>query len=68
MVEGEVVYADYGNKESFLHLQAVGVSVKNRIVLMRIGKMYRGNKVCIFDLRDHSSLMVWGGGVESLEN
>ena len=45
VVEGDVVYADFGTEEDFRTLKAMGVSVKNNIVLVRGGVIVRGNKV-----------------------
>jgi N-acetylated-alpha-linked acidic dipeptidase len=43
-VIGEVVYANYGRKEDFEKLKALGVSVKGKIVLARYGGNFRGYK------------------------
>ncbi|MBL7873884.1 MAG: M28 family peptidase [Cyclobacteriaceae bacterium] len=43
-VTGEVVYANYGRKEDFEKLKALGVSVKSKIVLARYGGNFRGYK------------------------
>lgn len=53
VVEGEVVYANFGTEEDFKKLKAMGVSVKNKIVLARQGRVFRGNKVSII----HSELV-----------
>lgn len=45
VVEGDVVYANFGTEENFRNLKAM-VSVKDKIVLMRGGRIFRGNKVC----------------------
>ena len=44
-VEGDVVYAHYGRKEDFQDLAKMGVKIKGNIVLMRMGRLFRGNKV-----------------------
>ena len=46
VVEGDVVYANFGTLEDFKKLKAMGVSVKKKIVLVRQGRVFRGNKVC----------------------
>lgn len=46
VVEGDVVYANFGTEEDFRKLKVMGVSVKNKIVLVRQGRVFRGNKVC----------------------
>lgn len=43
-VTREVVYANYGRKEDFEQLAAMGVSVKDKIVLARYGGNFRGYK------------------------
>jgi N-acetylated-alpha-linked acidic dipeptidase len=43
-VTGEVVYANFGRKEDFEKLKALGVSVKGKIVLARYGGNFRGYK------------------------
>ena len=45
VVEGEVVYANFGTEENFSKLKAMDVSVKDKIVLVRGGEIFRGNKV-----------------------
>ncbi|EGG04634.1 glutamate carboxypeptidase [Melampsora larici-populina 98AG31] len=42
---GSLVYVNYGRLEDFERLQANGISVKDRIVLVRYGEIYRGLKV-----------------------
>ena len=43
-VTAEVVYANYGRKEDFDQLVAMGISVKGKIVLARYGGNFRGYK------------------------
>ncbi len=43
-VTAEVVYANYGRKEDFEQLKALGISVKGKIVLARYGGNFRGYK------------------------
>ncbi|SCC28533.1 N-acetylated-alpha-linked acidic dipeptidase [Fictibacillus enclensis] len=43
-VEGELVYANYGTPEDFETLKMQGVSVKDKIVIVRYGKNFRGVK------------------------
>lgn len=44
-VTAEVVYANYGRKEDFEKLEALGVSVKGKIAIVRYGGNFRGYKV-----------------------
>ena len=46
-VTGEVVYANYGTLADFKKLAELGVSVKDKIVLVRYGNNFRGVKVYI---------------------
>ena len=46
-VTGEVVYANYGTLADFKELAKLGVSVKDKIVLVRYGGNFRGVKVYI---------------------
>jgi N-acetylated-alpha-linked acidic dipeptidase len=46
-VTGEVVYVNYGTLADFQHLEAAGISVKGKIVLVRYGANFRGVKVYI---------------------
>ncbi|WP_407084076.1 M28 family peptidase [Tellurirhabdus bombi] len=43
-VTAEVVYANYGRKEDFEQLKAMGVSVQGKIVMARYGGNFRGYK------------------------
>jgi N-acetylated-alpha-linked acidic dipeptidase len=43
-VTGEVIYVNYGRKEDFEQLAAMGISVKGKIVLARYGGNFRGYK------------------------
>ncbi|MBC3785226.1 M28 family peptidase [Spirosoma utsteinense] len=43
-VTAEVVYANYGRKEDFEQLKAMGISVKGKIVMARYGGNFRGYK------------------------
>ena len=44
-VEGQVVYANYGQPEDFAALDRLGVEVKDKVVLVRYGAIFRGLKV-----------------------
>ena len=44
-VAGQVVYANYGQPEDFVALDRMGIDVKNKIVLVRYGAIFRGLKV-----------------------
>lgn len=42
---GDVVYAHYGRDEDFAILESRGVDVRGRVVVLRLGEIFRGNKV-----------------------
>lgn len=42
---GPLVYANYGSPDDFATLEAMGVDVKNKIVITRYGRCFRGLKV-----------------------
>src|SRR5262249_25893909 len=44
-VTGQVVYVNYGRPEDFATLEKLGIEVKDRIVLVRYGELFRGLKV-----------------------
>ena len=46
-VTGDVVYANYGTQADFKKLTEMGVSVKDKIVIVRYGDNFRGVKVYI---------------------
>ncbi|RVE64640.1 hypothetical protein OJAV_G00127850 [Oryzias javanicus] len=44
--EGDMVYVNYGRTEDFLQLEReMGINVTGKIVIVRYGKIFRGNKV-----------------------
>ena len=44
------MYANFGTVADFRKLKAMGVSVKDKIVLVRQGRVFRGNKVVTYEL------------------
>ncbi|KAK3101043.1 hypothetical protein FSP39_000512, partial [Pinctada imbricata] len=45
IVEGDLVYAEYGRKRDFEQLKENGINVTGKIVIVKYGKIFRGNKV-----------------------
>lgn len=44
--EGDLVYVNYGRTEDFLQLEReIGINVTGKVVIVRYGKIFRGNKV-----------------------
>jgi N-acetylated-alpha-linked acidic dipeptidase len=44
-VSGQVVYANFGRIEDFAVLEKLGISIKDKIVLVRYGDLFRGLKI-----------------------
>jgi N-acetylated-alpha-linked acidic dipeptidase len=59
MAEGQVVYANYGRPEDFETLAGMGVEVRNRIVLVRYGKLFRGLKLREAQKRGARGLLIY---------
>lgn len=45
ILQGEVVYANYGREKDFKILESLGMNLTNRIVLARYGMVFRANIV-----------------------
>jgi len=58
-VGGQVVYANYGTKEDFEQLDALGVSCKDRIVVARYGHNFRGYKAKYAEARGAAGLLIY---------
>ncbi|KAG0432967.1 hypothetical protein HPB47_020355 [Ixodes persulcatus] len=44
-VVADVVFANYGRPEDFEHLQSAGVQAAGNVVIIRFGRVFRGNKI-----------------------
>lgn len=58
-VTAEVVYANFGRKEDFEKLQAMGISVKGKIVLARYGGNFRGYKAKYAEAAGAAGLIIF---------
>ena len=58
-VTAEVVYANYGRKEDFEQLAALGISVKGKIVLARYGGNFRGYKAKFAELAGAVGVIIY---------
>ena len=58
-ITAPVVYANYGRPEDFEHLDALGISVKGKIVLVRYGSNFRGVKAFIAQQRGAAGLVIY---------
>lgn len=58
-ITAEVVYANYGRKEDFEKLVALGVSVKDKVVLARYGGNFRGYKAKYAQAAGAAALIIY---------
>ena len=58
-VTAEVVYANFGRKEDFEKLAAMGISVKGKIVIARYGGNFRGHKAKYAELHGAAGLIIF---------
>jgi N-acetylated-alpha-linked acidic dipeptidase len=58
-VTGTVVYANYGTFADFKRLEEMGVSVKDKIVLVRYGANFRGVKVYLAQQRGAKGVLIY---------
>ena len=58
-VTAEVIYANYGRKEDFEQLVALGISVKGKIVLARYGGNFRGYKAKFAELAGAAGVIIY---------
>ncbi|MBS1505434.1 MAG: M28 family peptidase [Bacteroidetes bacterium] len=58
-VTAEVVYANFGRKEDFEKLQAMGISVKGKVVIARYGGNFRGYKAKYAEAAGAAALIIF---------
>ena len=58
-VTSEVVYVNYGTKQDFEQLEAIGVSVKGKIAIARYGGNFRGYKAKFAEAHGASGLIIF---------
>lgn len=58
-VTAEVVYANYGTRDDFEKLKAMGISVKGKIVLARYGGNFRGYKAKFAEANGAAGLIIY---------
>ncbi len=58
-VTAEVVYANYGTKEDFKKLEALGVETKGKIILARYGGNFRGYKAKFAEASGAAGLIIY---------
>ncbi|MEG9438268.1 M28 family metallopeptidase [Edaphobacter sp. HDX4] len=58
-VTADVVYANYGSLEDFKKLASMGISVKDKIVLVRYGANFRGVKVYLAQQNGAKGVLIY---------
>ncbi|MGE3819820.1 MAG: M28 family metallopeptidase [Isosphaeraceae bacterium] len=61
---GQVVYANYGRPEDFAALDKLGISVQDRIVLVRYGELFRGLKIRNAQKRGASGVLIYSDPID----
>ncbi len=64
-VTGEVVYANYGRKEDFEQLRAMGIDLTGKIVLARYGGNFRGYKAKYAEEHGAAGLIMYSDPADS---
>lgn len=59
VVEKELVYANYGRPEDFKVLENQGISVKNKVVIVRYGECFRGLKIMNAEKRGAVAVLIY---------
>lgn len=63
-VTGQLVYANYGSLEDLSALKAAGISIRDKIVLVRYGGMLRGLKVYAAGLEGARGVLIYSDPAE----
>lgn len=56
---GDFVYANYGTYEDFKYLDDNGISVADKIVIVRYGKVFRGLKTQFAEQRNAKAILIY---------
>jgi N-acetylated-alpha-linked acidic dipeptidase len=56
---GQVVYANYGRPDDFAALEKLGINIKDKIVLVRYGELFRGLKVYNAQKRGAAGILIF---------
>lgn len=65
VVEGELVYANYGTKEDFERLKKMGIDIKDKIVIARYGRNFRGYKAKYAEEGNAKGLIIYTDPMDS---
>jgi len=58
-VFGELVYVNYGSASDYAYIDAIGVSLRNRIVIARYGEGFRGDKCALAESRGAIGCLIY---------
>ena len=58
-ISGQIVYANYGLPEDYEYLAKLGIDVKNKIILVRYGRSFRGIKVKVAEERGAGGVIIY---------
>lgn len=67
-LSGEAIYANYCRREDFLHLEALRIPVRGRIVLCRYGANFRGVKVYLAEQRGAAAVLLYSDPADDGED
>uniref|UniRef100_A0A7E4WCP9 Glutamate carboxypeptidase 2 n=1 Tax=Panagrellus redivivus TaxID=6233 RepID=A0A7E4WCP9_PANRE len=67
-VQGEPVYAHYGRQQDFERLEKLGISVKGRVVIIRYGFCFRGDKVAFAQKAGAIAVVLFSDPAEVAKN
>ncbi len=63
-VEAEAVYVNYGRPEDFARLEAMGVTVKGKIAVVRYGKNFRGVKAMLAQAHGAAGVIIYSDPID----
>jgi len=58
-LSGQIVYANYGLPEDYSYLEKLGINVKDKIMLVRYGRSFRGIKVKVAEEHGASGVIIY---------
>lgn len=58
-LSGQIVYANYGLPEDYNYLETLGIDVKNKIMLVRYGRSFRGIKVKVAEQHGAAGVIIY---------
>ena len=67
-VIGELVYANYGTEEDYIELEKKNIDLNGKIVIVRYGKIFRGNKVTGAQKRGAKGVLIYTDPSDSGNN